>query len=91
MDFLLTHGFSIEGITDSLRAASIGWSGTRCHMSAYGPISVFATDPMGLNPLLPPNVGPNARERFYLFDGQFSTDTSYFHPLLSRTADGLPK
>ena len=91
MDFLLTHGFSIEGITDSLRAASIGWSGTRCHMSAYGPISVFATDPMGLNPLLPPNVGPNARERFYLFDGQFSTDTSYFHPLLSRMADGLPK
>jgi len=91
MDFLLARDFPIARIADSLRAAAIGWVGATCHTSDYGPISVFATDPMGLNPLPPQGTSPAHRERFYLFDGQFSAGTSYFHPLLPQTAHGLPK
>jgi len=91
MDFLLEHGFPIERIADSLRAASIGWIGTGCHRREYGPISIFATDPMGLNPLRPQDAPADDGESFYLFDGQFSTGTSYFHTLLPQTSASLPK
>ena len=46
---------------------------------------------MGLNAPPPGGPAPGNAERFHLFDGQFSVGTSYFHPLLPQTAQGLPK
>src|SRR5580700_10053130 len=90
MEFVAACGFPIDDLIDRLLAGSIGWTGPHDHCVRYGPIAIFATDPMELNAPRP-SYQPDSDRSFYLFDGQFSFGEDYFHPLLVGTSKGLPR
>jgi hypothetical protein len=87
MEFVAALGFSLASCVDDLRAASIALSGDSFRLRRFGAIDLLASDPTGLNAATPEHDQDPAP--FYLFDGQFSAGTQYFHTLLEAPAGEL--
>jgi hypothetical protein len=88
VEFVAAHGFSLASAVDSLTDASIAWSAGGFRLQKFGGIELFASDPLRLNAAAMSQPEPD-RAAFYLFDGQFSAGTHYFHTLLKAPAGAL--